>query len=241
MKTIFFIGLVWLVGCAASPGGVDAGLELIAEPPADAGQPLTLEAYETQLTSGFCAKIFGCCAAAEIQTNFGNVADEPSCRAMWLSRFEQRRAQFELSIDAGRMAFVTEQASQCLVDLTALACPDFNRWFGPQSCAATYAGRVPDGQTCVLTEDCSSVKGSCLETSPGEHRCVAATALGQPCGEDSGQCVPGTWCVGNSTTGRPVCVQELPLGSPCVVGSQCASQTCGDHDTCEPTPKYCGG
>jgi hypothetical protein len=250
MRTSVCVVLLWVAGCSVSPS-VDGGVEL---PPVqdagvadagvsdagvpDAGSPVA--AWDSQLAGAFCAKIFGCCSTTEIEANFGEVTDEAACRALWLTRFSQRRVFFETSISEGRMRFVPEKGTECIAALSALACGDFNRWFGPPACSQVYVGTVADGDPCVLTEDCRAVNSSCLEVS-GQKQCVAAIGAGQPCGEEFGRCLPGTRCVGNSTTGRPVCVQELPLGSACVVGSQCASQTCDDTGTCAPTPRYCGG
>lgn len=227
----------------AADTAVDAGILDATPPDAAARSELTPDAYDVAFIERYCGKILECCSVSEAERLFGGVTDVASCVSFWSARTEATRLQVRAAVTAGRMRFDALAAEACLGEVSTLRCPGFNRWFGPASCEAAYAGQVADGEPCTTFDECASTRGSCVAAEGAQRRCVPSAAVGEPCGPDVAQCAAVGRCVGSGgfPPEAPVCNAELDLGATCVVGSQCASQTCGTSNTCEPTPPLCAG
>lgn len=230
-------------GSTLDGGALDADPADTTTPPdAETLPALTADTFDVMFIERYCHKIVECCSPAESERVFGGITDLASCLSQWRGHADGRREWFGAMIARGTVRFDTSVAQACLREVDQLACPDYNRWFGPASCEAAYAPQLADGAPCMASEECASPGASCTAPDASGRRCTPGANVGEPCGPGA-MCRPGTRCVGSSgfPPETPVCHAELELGAACQVGSQCASQTCGANNTCEPTPPLCAG
>ena len=153
----------------------------------------------------------------------GLFPDVESCKAGLVEQGEFAVGFRRISdgIEADRASFDGEEALACLAAIDAIAeagtCQlDF------QACNGVFAGQIGTGGVCFLEEECevegsSCATGTCdLQCCPGS--CNDPLAIGQPCGGNAGNCVPGARCafVGS----QQVCVSG-DAGTPCAGNDGC--------------------
>jgi hypothetical protein len=153
LKTLFAPALL-VAGLAACGGG--GGISS----PSDA-------LHEAASTS--CAKIFSCQDSfpgtdADFETAFG--ANEAECVDNFEADADPSAADYEASVDAGRIVFNGDDAETCLAAFDDVTCEQL--WGGtgpdqPDECETAFDGQVADGDACTIDEDCAESTSSCID------------------------------------------------------------------------------
>jgi len=139
-------------------------------------------------------------------------------------------------VNANRIAYDGAQAACCFKrvkqdDSCQVGLAAFS--FDP-SCKAMFAGKVPVGGDCYMSNDCAGNARCNVSTCPGkcQSQVVANTipdpCLGEPC--VAGQaCATGLVCVVNGDAGTRTCQLPPKLGESCDV----ATAACDGTSTCD--------
>jgi hypothetical protein len=176
--TSFLVPAVMALGLVAGGGGggddaadPDAAAEPDSnvEPPDASGGSLTIEEAFTESIEAMCAKAFECQDSfpgtpEDFTASYG--ADEAACFAMYSGYLAAGAAQYQASVDAGRMTYDPADARTCLDGLAGVTCDQY--WNGneePPECDTTFVGQVADGGTCTMSDDCANDTSYCDETT----------------------------------------------------------------------------
>ncbi len=238
------------LGCGYSARGVDGSPSEDASPPdaadggveggVDASRP-TAATFIADYNRLLC-ELYVRCEPRDADALRSQAVCHPSLRRY----FDHARLR---AVEAGRTAFDSVAASECLSELAALSgCLELGSP-SAATCGDVFRGTVPADGAClyqaVLSTECvdglacavgAACPGECVPPGmPGEpctHAgcaagtvcreglCVAAWAVGSPCGEDPLRCAVTTYC--NPESGR--CEAQKDQGAPCVLTEECASE-----------------
>lgn len=189
------------------------------------------------MATSYCAKTFECCTMAETEQRFEGapVTDEASCRMFYAGFFNALAADFQASIDAGKLVYDGDAARQCVNALNAMACTDYARDDDPLSreCPDPFMGQVANDMQCKFDDECQSgyCEGDSQFPAPGTPgTCKAAPTSGQACMDFT--CADGLTCENG------VCTALKADGAACYDGAECQSGGC--NGASQSTAGTCG-
>jgi EB module len=243
-------------GCGSSSGGSvgDAGApgsdasssdDADAGPDADGGL-VSLDDFPAAFARRFCRRVYDCCLPPDRA-----IASPGTDQAMCVEAMtENARANGEILLSSGGIAYSAEAAQHCLELLDANTCSNvFDTRDGALVvCQDVFEGTRAIGEGCDDGIQCAS--GACtgsacippIACAPTDvlndvGGCVPRVALGAPC-DFPEQCPAGATCANS------VCKTRGAAGAPCLnindcVGA-CAPVSSGSlEDVCR--PGYCAG
>jgi hypothetical protein len=175
-------------------------------------------ALADEIAQAFCAHQFACCAPIEISAlSSDRYTTQDACVVFAKLAALQQLGTVNGAIAQGRITVDPARAAACMTTYRDRACNVSQQMLAPPSalpiasdvfalCPDLLVGHVPEGQACVIAQECL----------PGS-RCVTGASSGI-----SG--MTGTGGIGGpiSLTGTPgVCVHYQELGQPCNDNSDC--------------------
>jgi len=178
---------------------------------------VALGSWDREYAAVNCARIFGCCDAAERSARWA-VTSEADCRR----QVQQAGGSYVRDVTAGFLVYDAHAARRCLDEIAAAPCAllfnsDDLRPVAP-SCQVVTRGARKSGEFCQgLDEYCES--GNCV-LEGGDDLCGPPRACPSWCGA-------GLYC--DEATG---CLPVKAAGAPCATQLECESLICGGI-TCE--------
>ncbi len=148
-------------------------------------------------------------------------------------------AQLTVSVDAGRVKYDADKASECLDGLSdQLSCQslvDYGQQNTPEACDQVFTGTVAVGGECYASAECAD-NGTCDQTCGAGECCAGTCVAGDPTPDkaDLGQdctnaaCVDGLWCKTDSTNNTAVCAEPGGEGAACQGLSGCGADLACD-------------
>jgi hypothetical protein len=216
---------LWLLALQSGCGDADAG------PQADAGTPLTAEAFPATLVRAECEQLERCCVQAGYAAATQDCTDAPD--PSLLQAFTGPAERFD-----------AHAAASCLRELAQGECPrqKHARLSRPQACNEAYLpGGAARGEACERTSDCRAVAGEvsyCAAdwTEGGtSRRCVRSLEVGE--GEactDPDPLVQRRCALGLLCDDSAHCVRPARLGDTCLTGP-IWGDTCAAGSVCDRT------
>jgi hypothetical protein len=191
--------------------------------------------WGARYATALCARIFGCCSAAEA-SQLGYTS-EVQCASTLGSK---QQASLDGVLTTGMVRYDGDAALACVGDIAATSCTALfaaqGRPLVPRSCNRVAVGTGATGAACgdldvyCQSSDCES--GYCAPPSCRTVDCPA----GQFCDPTSLDCVPGqaagASCTFNGECDPSIvcragtCGAPLPDQSPCMADTDCASGAC---------------
>jgi hypothetical protein len=208
-KLIAITGLALLTGAFAACGGDD---DTNPTPGGLTVEEMAAKTLDIRCTNGVDCHFY---------------ESEAECRAT--SRAQS--AQYNASIDAGRIIFHPEKAQACLDALdTVLGCSITNV-FGAaataaeKACTEAFEPTVADGAACYSSTECISQNCEIpLDCGMAccEGKCVAESQLkiGDPCPNNE-TCAPGAYCKPDAMGMPTSCAATVAEGQPCDAFEAC--------------------
>lgn len=207
---------------------------------APTGPPVALIEYAGTAAERYCGKIFSCCTADEISSNFAFL-DEQQCVSGMTGLFDDTVANAQEAIGSMRLSYDSAQAGACMAAIEAMPCdrllPDLGDLIG---CPDAFVGLVPENELCDGDWECGSdyCQG---EFGIGEGLCGPFPGEGAACPEN--RCAEGLYCAYISE-GVQTCSQPKPDGAVCRANNECANGQClgpdGVEGVCGPV-ELCDG
>ena len=196
------------------------------------GASVELDQLSEELAKAYCAKVFGCCTATEIQDQFGDfiqVSDEARCVEVYTAFVEAFLVgQIRGSVEKGRIEYHADTTGDCIATLRNAGCEVFANAQAELDGCEVMTGLVATADVCAWDEECgagSYCDGDNFLTGQ-EGVCTAEPGDGDPC---SGECAEGFRCISGHCQ---------PLGAN---GAGCDSDNDCLSDHCEqPTPSSSG-
>lgn len=169
-----------------------------------------------QIAQVVCYDLFQCCSEAQIES-YLRVSDprtEGECESDVTRLCEQRTAQVDASVKAGRVTFDGAAMTACLKALTVNGdCTSIGAalpWV--EACMQpAWIGAVAVGSQCTRSYECA---GTGAAYCAANQMCAALPTEGMACA--NGTCATGFYC------GVGTCHALLPAGATCTSTTQCA-------------------
>jgi hypothetical protein len=167
---------------------------------------ISLDDFPAAFARRYCHRVYGCCLP-EDRAEVSPGADEVACTA---GMTENARANGELLLSAGGIAYFPIAAARCLSDLDGSVCADLFKESDASLavCQDVFAGTRANGMACADHKQCAS--GTCTGTCADPADCSAGAVA-----DDSNVCVP-----------------RVGLGAACTVTAQCPAAAGCVNDLC---------
>jgi hypothetical protein len=235
---------VLIIGCTNNNGGGSSG-------------SIAIDDLGPKLANVSCTKIFQCCSATEIATQFMDfnvmgqpITTEPECESFYDGLFAGLAVpDYKASIAAGRISYDGDEAATCLDGIAAASCSDYSMDTASSStmvCSDFITPLVAAGGGCTQDYECTTNNCVGATVTPGgqntDGACMALPGVGQAC---SINCQTGSYCGFDGTSSSTTCLALKADGATCDGGEECSGHQCpgsgsGDPGTCA-TGATCDG
>jgi len=196
---------------------------------------VSVDQYATEASQTMCAKMYSCCAAAEVQNNPNFGPDQSSCGANVKKQFLSP-TRLKQSESQGRLAYHGDRLSDCLQQYKALTCDQLksNATSVAPACDSFIEPKVAVGASCGVNDEC--ISSWCQGAANGvDGICSAFIAQNGSCA-DGGVCGKNLYCDGSSRACQPL----KGDGTTCNANYECATGGCNGKNPDAGTPGTCG-